>query len=70
MPIFRVFKNYCLEAQEQVVTPGCKSRKEGRRSAWLNGEHLLELKRKRKSYDLWKQGQALLEYYRDMICVS
>ncbi|KAK4810929.1 hypothetical protein QYF61_013337 [Mycteria americana] len=44
-----------------------ESSKQGRRPAWLNREPLLELRRKKKLYDLWKQGQASQEEYRDVI---
>ncbi|KAK4810867.1 hypothetical protein QYF61_008839 [Mycteria americana] len=61
--------NHLLEAQEQA-TPLChKSSKRGRRPAWLNRELLLELRRKNKLYDLWKQGQDLHEDYRAVDCV-
>lgn len=47
-----IFRNYLLEAQEKAI-PWCfKSSKWGRRPPWLNRELLMELKRKRKLYDL------------------
>ena len=49
-----VFKNHCLEAQEQAIPLCRKSSKRGRRPAWLNRELLVELRRKKKPYDLWK----------------
>ncbi|GAB0210316.1 mitochondrial enolase superfamily member 1 [Grus japonensis] len=61
-----VFKNHLLEAQEQAIPLCRKSSKQGRRPSWLNRELLVELKRKKKLYDLWKQGQALQEDDRAM----
>ena len=63
------FKDHLLEAQEKAISLCHKSRKQGRRPAWLNRELLVELKRKKKLYDLWKQGQALQEDYRAMVCI-
>lgn len=54
-----VFKNYLLQAREQAVLLCHKSGKWGRRPAWLNRKLLMELKTKKKFYNLWKQGQAL-----------
>lgn len=62
-----VFKNYILEAQEQAIPLQCKWSKRGKRPPWLNREILMELKRKRKLYDLWKWGQALQESYRAVV---
>ncbi|GAB0208399.1 mitochondrial enolase superfamily member 1 [Grus japonensis] len=62
-----VFKNHLLEAQEQAIPLCCKSSKWGRRPAWLNRKLLVELKRKKKLYDLWKRGQASQEDYRAMV---
>ncbi|KAK4831141.1 LOW QUALITY PROTEIN: hypothetical protein QYF61_015444 [Mycteria americana] len=56
--------NNLLEAQEQAIPLCRKSSKWGRTPAWLNRELLEELQRKKKLYDLWKQGQALQEEYR------
>ncbi|KAK4811148.1 hypothetical protein QYF61_019779 [Mycteria americana] len=63
-----VFKSHLLKAQEQAIPLCHKSSKLGRRPAWLNRELLVELKRrKKKLYDLWKQGQALQEDYRAVV---
>ena len=62
-----VFENYLLEAQEQAIPLCPKSSKRGRRPAWLNRELLMELRRKKKLYDLWKQDQALQEEYRAVV---
>ena len=62
-----VLKNHRLKAEEQAI-PWCpKSSKRGRRPAWLNREFLLELGRKKRLDDLWKQGQALQEDYRAVV---
>ncbi|GAB0205527.1 mitochondrial enolase superfamily member 1 [Grus japonensis] len=42
--------------------------RQGRRPAWLNRD-LLELRRKKKRYACWKQGQAMWEDYRDAACL-
>ena len=65
-----VVKNHLTKAQEQVVPLCLKLRKRGRRPAWLNRELLIELKRKKKLYDLWKEGQASQENYRAVVCIS
>ncbi|KAF1454703.1 putative RNA-directed DNA polymerase from transposon X-element, partial [Spheniscus demersus] len=63
-----VFKKHLLEAQEQAIPLCRKSRKRGRRPAWLNRELLVELKRKKKRvYRLWKKGQVTQEEYRDLV---
>jgi len=41
----------------------------GRRPTWLSRELLVELKRKKKLHDLWKQGQASQEDYRAVVCI-
>ena len=46
-----------------------KLSKRGGRPAWLNRELLIELKRKKKLYDLWKEGQASQENYRAVVCI-
>ncbi|KAK4806138.1 hypothetical protein QYF61_001061 [Mycteria americana] len=58
------FKNHLLEAQEQAIPLCRKSNKWGRRPAWLKRELLVELKRKKKLYDLWKRGPLLIIYQR------
>ncbi|KAK4806242.1 LOW QUALITY PROTEIN: hypothetical protein QYF61_013386 [Mycteria americana] len=39
----------------------------GRRPAWLNRELWLELRKKKRVYDLWKKGQATQEDYKDVM---
>lgn len=43
---------------------GHKSRKWGRKLAWLKRELLMELGQKRKIYDLWNRGLASQGKYR------
>ncbi|KAF1484442.1 hypothetical protein FQV17_0012354, partial [Megadyptes antipodes antipodes] len=62
-----IFKKEVLKAQEQAV-PVCRKKNGwGRRPAWLNGELLLGLRKKRRVYRLWKKGQATQEEYRDLV---
>ncbi|KAF1497439.1 Anaphase-promoting complex subunit 4, partial [Megadyptes antipodes antipodes] len=64
-----IFKKEVLKAQEQAV-PVCRKKNGwGRRPAWLNGELLLGLRKKRRVYRLWKKGQATQEEYRDLFCI-
>ncbi|KAF1517059.1 hypothetical protein FQV20_0009580, partial [Eudyptula albosignata] len=61
-----IFKKEVLKAQEQAVLVCRKKNKWGRRPAWLNGELLLGLRKKRRVYRLWKKGQATQGEYRDL----
>ncbi|KAK4811340.1 hypothetical protein QYF61_024476 [Mycteria americana] len=58
------FKEEVLKAQEWAVPRCRKTSWRGRRLAWLNRELWLELRRKRRVYDLWKKGQATQEDYK------
>ncbi|KAK4808042.1 hypothetical protein QYF61_017062 [Mycteria americana] len=58
------FKEEVLKAQERAVPRGRKTSRRGRRPAWLNRELWLELRKKRRVYDLWKKGQASQEDYK------
>ncbi|KAK4819943.1 hypothetical protein QYF61_015843 [Mycteria americana] len=58
------FKEEVLKAQEQAVPRCRKTSWQGRRLAWLNRELWLELRKKRRIYDLWKKGQATQEDYK------
>ncbi|KAK4810673.1 hypothetical protein QYF61_007473 [Mycteria americana] len=58
------FKEEVLKAQEQAVPRCQKTSWRGRRPAWLNRELWLELRKKRRVYDLWKKGQATQEDYK------
>ncbi|KAF1436052.1 hypothetical protein FQV21_0006881, partial [Spheniscus demersus] len=62
-----IFKKEVLKAQEQAVPVCRKKNRWGRRPAWLNGELLLRLRKKRRVYCLWKKGQATQEEYRVLI---
>ncbi|KAK1207000.1 LIN1 transcriptase, partial [Pygoscelis papua] len=62
-----IFKKEVLKAQEQAVPVRRKKNGQGRRPAWLNGELLLGLRKKRRVYRLWKKGQATQEEYRDLV---
>ncbi|KAK4813674.1 LOW QUALITY PROTEIN: hypothetical protein QYF61_017641 [Mycteria americana] len=58
------FKEEVLKAQEQAVPMCQKTSLQGRRLAWLTRELWLELRKKRRVYDLWKKGQATQEDYK------
>ncbi|KAK4810837.1 LOW QUALITY PROTEIN: hypothetical protein QYF61_008809 [Mycteria americana] len=58
------FKKEVLKAQEQAVPMCRKTSRRGRRLAWLSRELWLELRKKRRVYDLWKKGQATQEDYK------
>ncbi|KAK4813839.1 hypothetical protein QYF61_001937 [Mycteria americana] len=55
------FKEEVLKAQERAVPRCRKTSQQGRRPAWLNRELWLELRKKRRVYDLWKKGQVTQE---------
>ncbi|KAF1472525.1 hypothetical protein FQV18_0001444, partial [Eudyptula minor novaehollandiae] len=62
-----IFKKEVLKAQEQAV-PVCRKKNGwGRRPAWLKGELLQGLRKKRRVYRLWKKGQATQGEYRDLV---
>ncbi|KAK4831739.1 hypothetical protein QYF61_018869 [Mycteria americana] len=56
-----------IKVQEQAVPMCRKTSLWGRRLAWLNRELWLELRKKRRVYDLWKKGQATQEDYKDVM---
>ncbi|KAK4810509.1 hypothetical protein QYF61_004289 [Mycteria americana] len=58
------FKEEVLKAQERAVPRCRKTSWQGRRPAWLTRELWLELRKKRRVYDLWKKGQATQEDYK------
>jgi len=60
------FKEAVLKAQEQAVAM-CWKNCWGRQPAWLNRELLLGLRKKRRVYHLWKNGQATQEEYRGLV---
>ncbi|KAK4826464.1 hypothetical protein QYF61_009191 [Mycteria americana] len=57
-------KEEVLKAQERAVPRCRKTSRRGRRPAWLTRELWLELRKKRRVYDLWKKGQATQEDYK------
>ncbi|KAK4818602.1 hypothetical protein QYF61_015464 [Mycteria americana] len=58
------FKEEVLKVQERAVPRCQKTSRRGRRPAWLTRELWLELRKKRRVYDLWKKGQATQEDYK------
>ncbi|KAK4815716.1 hypothetical protein QYF61_006754 [Mycteria americana] len=58
------FKEEVLKAQEWAVPRCRKTSRRGRRPAWLNRELWLELRKKRRVYDLWKKGRGTQEDYK------
>ncbi|KAK4814045.1 hypothetical protein QYF61_006552 [Mycteria americana] len=58
------FKEEVLKAQERAVPRCRKTSRRGRRPAWLTRELWLELRKKRRVYDLWKKGRATQEDYK------
>lgn len=63
-----LFKSRLLRAQEQAIPKCGKSSKRGRTPAWLSRDLPVELRRKRKVYGHWKQGQATRRDYGDAVC--
>jgi len=61
------FNKVILKAQEQGIPVCQKMSWRGRRPAWLNRELWLELRTKKRVYDLWKKGQATQEDYKDVM---
>ena len=50
-----------------MILKSMKSNKRGKRLAWLTRDILLEIRRKKKVYGQWKQGQVTWENYRDAV---
>ncbi|KAK4811064.1 hypothetical protein QYF61_016350 [Mycteria americana] len=61
------FKEEVLKAQERAVPRCRKKNRRGRRPAWLTRELWLELRKKKRVYDLWKKGQATQEDYKGVV---
>ncbi|KAK4807180.1 hypothetical protein QYF61_024300 [Mycteria americana] len=59
-PSLEIFKSHL----DMVLGNWLKTSWRGRRPAWLNRELWLELRKKRRVYDLWKKGQASQEDYK------
>jgi len=62
-----LFKCHFLHAQERCIPLRKKSRKGGRRPAWMNKELLAELRWKRKVQGMWKEGQTTWEEQRNVV---
>jgi len=62
-----LFKHHFLHVQDQCIPLRKKSRKGGRRPAWISKELLVELRWKRKVYGMWKEGQATWDEYRNVV---
>ncbi|PKU48587.1 rna-directed dna polymerase from mobile element jockey-like [Limosa lapponica baueri] len=61
------FKKEVLKEEEQAVPMCRKTSRQGRRPAWLNRDLLLDLRNKRRVYNLWKRGQASHEDYKEVV---
>uniref|UniRef100_A0A8B9C3Y3 Reverse transcriptase domain-containing protein n=1 Tax=Anser brachyrhynchus TaxID=132585 RepID=A0A8B9C3Y3_9AVES len=61
-----LLKKEILMAQERSVPTCPKMSRRGTRPAWLSRELWLELRRKRRVYNLWKRGRATQEDYKDV----
>ncbi|KFQ24942.1 hypothetical protein N332_13039, partial [Mesitornis unicolor] len=59
-----LFKKELLKVQEQAVPMCRKTSWQERRPAWLNRELWLELRKKKRVYDLWKKEEASQEEYK------
>ena len=62
-------KRCLLKAQDQAMPKYQKSGRWGRRLAWLTRDLILKLRRKKKVYGCWMEGQATRKAYRDAVCV-
>jgi len=62
-----LFKRHFLHAQQRCIPLSKKSRKGGKRPAWMSNELLVELRLKRKVHGKWKEGQATWEEYRNVV---
>jgi len=62
-----LFKCHFLHTQDWCIPLSKKSSNGGRRPTWMSKELLAELRRKRKVYGTWKEGQATWEEYRNAV---
>ena len=62
-----LFKDHFFHAQDRCIPQSKKSRKGGRRPAWMSKEILAKLRWKRKVHGKWKEGQATWEEYRNVV---
>ncbi|KGL74422.1 hypothetical protein N309_09388, partial [Tinamus guttatus] len=62
-----LFKHHFLQAQDPCIPIRKKSRKAGKRPAWMGKELLGKLNEKKSTYITWKKGQATWEEYRNIV---
>jgi len=55
-----------LKGQEQAI-PMCQKTNRQGRPTWLNRELWLELRKRKRMYDLWRNRQATQEDYKDVM---
>ncbi|KFQ86650.1 hypothetical protein N337_07878, partial [Phoenicopterus ruber ruber] len=67
---WQIFKDAFHRAQELSIPRCKKSRKEGKRRAWLSHDLLVKLKGKKEMHKWWTQGQISWEEYRDTAQLS
>jgi len=58
---WHIFKEAFFKAQELSISRCSKSRKEGKRQAWLNWNLLVKWNSKKKMHQQWKRGQVWWE---------
>ncbi|PKU45859.1 rna-directed dna polymerase from mobile element jockey-like [Limosa lapponica baueri] len=61
------FKEELSKAQEKAIPRSHKTSRRGRRPVWLNRGFWLDLREKRKVYDLWKKGLVTYEQYQGVV---
>jgi len=64
-----LFKHHFLHAQNWCISMSKKSRKGGRRPAWVSKEVLAKPKWKKNIYGTWKEGENTWEEYRNIVRV-
>ena len=62
-----LFKHHFLHAHEWCILLRKKSRKRGKRPAWMSKDLLAEVRWKRNVHGMWKEGQATWEEYRNFV---
>jgi len=62
-----LFKHHFLHDHDWCIPLRKKSRKGGRRPAWMSKELLADLRWKRKFHGMWKEGQDTWEEYRNVV---
>ncbi|PKU44209.1 hypothetical protein llap_5469 [Limosa lapponica baueri] len=61
------FKEELSKAQEKAIPRSRKTSRWGRRPVWLNRGLWLDLREKRKVYNLWKRGLVTYEQYQAVV---